>query len=318
VCSPSRVECCPEPFLWVLMFPDSPAFSSFLPSQVHQLTESTSIALARQIQVQSLSLDPAEQAIRTSYVQQGQGGTPILLLHGFDSSVMEFRRLLPPLASRHETWALDMLGFGFTERRGDIPYSPDAIRKHLYRFWETLIQRPMILVGASMGGAAVLDFALTYPECVEKVVLMDSAGFTNGVPLIARYLFPPFDRLAVEFLKSPKLRQQVSALSYVNKSLASEDALLCGSLHVHQQGWQQAIIKFMKSGGYPYLGDKIKQLSQSVLILWGEKDQILNPQEAYKFEERLPNSQLIWVPESGHVSHLEKPALVAEKILQFT
>jgi pimeloyl-ACP methyl ester carboxylesterase len=292
-------------------------FPIFLPPQVHQLTESTSIALAQQIQVQSLNLDPAQQKIETSYVQQGQGGTPILLLHGFDSSVMEFRRLLPQLASSHETWAVDLLGFGFTERRGDIPYSPEAIRKHLYSFWKTLIQRPVILLGASMGGAAALDFALSYPECVEKVVLIDSAGFTNGVPLIARYLFPPLDHLAVEFLKSPKLRQRVSELSYVNKSLASEDALICGSLHVYQQGWHQAIIKFMKSGGYPYLGDRIQELSQSVLILWGEKDQILNPQEAYKFEERLLHSKLIWVPESGHVSHLEKPELVAEKIIQF-
>jgi pimeloyl-ACP methyl ester carboxylesterase len=292
-------------------------FPAFLPAQVDQLTEPTSVAMAQQIQVRSLELDFAQQAIATSYVQQGQGGAPILLLHGFDSSVMEFRRLLPQLVSSHETWAVDMLGFGFTERRGDISYSPEVIRKHLYIFWKTLIQRPVILVGASMGGAAVLDFALTYPECVEKVVLIDSAGFTNGVPLIARYLFPPFDRLAVEFLKSPKLRQRVSELSYVNKSLASEDALICGSLHVNQQGWYQSIVKFMKSGGYPYLGDKIQQLSQSVLILWGEKDQILNPQEAYKFEERLPHSKLIWVPESGHVSHLEKPALVAEKIIQF-
>jgi pimeloyl-ACP methyl ester carboxylesterase len=292
-------------------------FPAFLPAQVDQLTEPTSVAMAQQIQVRSLDLDSAQQAIETSYVQQGQGGAPILLLHGFDSSVMEFRRLLPQLASRHETWAVDLLGFGFTERRGDIPYSPEVIRKHLYIFWKTLIQRPVILVGASMGGAAALDFALTYPECVEKVVLIDSAGFTNGVPLIARYLFPPFDRLAVEFLKSPKLRQRVSELSYVNKSLASEDALICGSLHVNQPGWYQSIIKFMKSGGYPYLGDKIQQLSQSVLILWGEKDQILNPQEAYKFEERLPARKLIWVPESGHVSHLEKPALVAEKIIQF-
>jgi pimeloyl-ACP methyl ester carboxylesterase len=292
-------------------------FPAFLPAQVDQLTELTSVAMAQQIQVRSLDLDFAKRAIETSYVQQGQGGNPILLLHGFDSSVMEFRRLLPQLASRHETWAVDLLGFGFTERSGDIPYSPEVIRKHLYIFWKTLIQRPVILVGASMGGAAVLDFALTYPECVEKVVLIDSAGFTNGVPLIARYLFPPFDRLAVEFLKSPKLRQRVSELSYVNKSLASKDALICGSLHVNQPGWQQSIVKFMKSGGYPYLGDKIQQLSQSVLILWGEKDQILNPQEAYKFEERLPHSKLIWVPESGHVSHLEKPALVAEKIIQF-
>lgn len=99
------------------------------------------------------------QPVATTYVKQGSGGTPILLIHGFDSSVLEFRRLLPLLSGDNETWAVDLLGFGFTDRLSGIAsYSPTAIKTHLYYFWKSLINQPVILVGASMGGATAIDF----------------------------------------------------------------------------------------------------------------------------------------------------------------
>jgi pimeloyl-ACP methyl ester carboxylesterase len=145
-------------------------FPSFLPTSVGQLTESTSIALAENIQSQAIATPLISQPITTTYVQQGSGGTPILLIHGFDSSVLEFRRLLPLLARDNQTWAVDLLGFGFTDRIEGLPFSPIAIKTHLYHFWKTLINQPVILVGASMGGAAAIDFTFTYPEVVEKLV----------------------------------------------------------------------------------------------------------------------------------------------------
>ncbi|MFM6472321.1 MAG: alpha/beta fold hydrolase, partial [Dolichospermum sp.] len=93
-----------------------------------------------------------------------QGGTPILLIHGFDSSVLEYRQILPLLAENNQVWAVDLLGFGFTDRLPGITYSPESIKTHLFCFWQTLINRPVILVGASMGGATAIDFTLTYPE----------------------------------------------------------------------------------------------------------------------------------------------------------
>ncbi|HEY9874784.1 MAG TPA: hypothetical protein V6D12_15205, partial [Candidatus Obscuribacterales bacterium] len=66
-------------------------FADFLPSLIEQLTESTSIALAKSIQRQAIATPLSKQPIATTYVRQGSGGIPILLLHGFDSSVLEFR-----------------------------------------------------------------------------------------------------------------------------------------------------------------------------------------------------------------------------------
>ncbi|HAJ62837.1 MAG TPA: 2-hydroxy-6-oxohepta-2,4-dienoate hydrolase [Cyanobacteria bacterium UBA8543] len=290
--------------------------TSFLPSAITQLTESTSIALAQSIEQVSITTPLSPQPIATTYVHQGSGGTPILLLHGFDSSVFEFRRLLPLLAQENETWVVDLLGFGFTERLAGIPFSPTAIKTHLYYFWKTLIQKPVILVGASMGGAAAIDFTLAYPQSVKKLVLIDTAGYTSP-PNIGRFMFPPLGYLATAFLSNPKIRQRISINAYYDKSFASLDAQLCAALHLQSQGWQQALIAFTKSGGYASFGEKLSQIKQQTLILWGECDRILGTDDAYKFKEAIAHSQLIWLKNCGHVPHLEQPQISAQHILEF-
>ncbi|NEP35768.1 alpha/beta hydrolase [Moorena sp. SIO3B2] len=292
------------------MFPD------FLPSNTQQLVESTSIDLAQSIQRQAISTPLSPQAIATTYVNQGKGGTPILLLHGFDSSLLELRRLLPLLAQENETWAVDLLGFGFTDRMAGTPFSPNAIATHLYYFWKTLIRTPVIVVGASMGGAAAIDFTLTYPQVVKQLVLIDSAGCTKAPP-IGKFLFPPLGYLATAFLANPKVRQSISKNAYYDKGWASEDARICAALHLEMPGWNQALIAFTKSGGYGDFGDKLAQISQPTLILWGDHDQILGTAAASKFKDAIPQSQLIWIKDCGHVPHLEQAQITAEHILEF-
>ncbi len=290
--------------------------TNFLPSEIAQLTESTSIALAQSIQQISVTTPLSQQPIPTTYVRQGSGGTPIVLLHGFDSSVFEFRRLLPLLAAKNETWLVDLLGFGFTERLAEIPFSPTAIKTHLYHFWKTLINQPVILVGASMGGAAAIDFTLAYPQAVKKLVLLDSAGY-KAPPNIGKFLFPPLGYLATSFLSNPKVRQKISVSAYHDEAFASVDAQLCAALHLKSQNWQQALIAFTKSGGYSSFGDKLSEIQQKTLILWGESDRILGTKDAYKFEKAIVNSQLIWIKNCGHVPHLEQPQVTAKHILEF-
>lgn len=291
--------------------------ASFLPDLIEQLTEPTSIALARSIERQAIATPLSEQAITTASVHQGSTGTPLMLLHGFDSSVLEFRRLLPLLAAENETWAVDMLGFGFTDRVAGIPFSPTAIKTHLYYFWKTLIAQPVILVGASMGGAAAIDFTLTHPEAVKKLVLIDSAGFAAGSAM-GKFMFPPLGYLATEFLRNPKVRDRISRTAYKNKNLASVDAQLCAALHLKMPSWNQTLIAFTKSGGYSSFKDKLAQIRQPTLILWGQYDRILGIADANKFKEAIAHSKLIWIEDCGHVPHLEQPQITAQHILEFT
>ena len=291
-------------------------FASFLPSQVKLLKEPTSIALAQSIQRQPIVTPLSQQPIATSYVRQGRGGTPILLLHGFDSSVLEFRSLLPLLAADNETWAVDLLGFGFTNRVTGITFDPCAIKTHLYYFWKTLIDEPVMLVGASMGGAAAIDFTLTYPYAVQRLVLINSVGYTGSFPQ-GRFLFPPLDYLAVEYWRQRKVQALFVGSISGNLQPATLEAIRCAVLHLEMPGWHEAMIAFTKSGGYSDLADKIAQIHKPTLILWGESDETLGIGDAVKFQRAIAHSQLIWLKNCGHVPQLEQPQTTAEYLLAF-
>lgn len=292
-------------------------FPSCIPAEASNLTELTSIALAKQIEQVLIPTSLSQEGITTTYVHQGSNGTPILLIHGFDSSLLEFRRLLPILGSQQSTWALDLLGFGFTQRNLAIPLNPENIKIHLYHFWKNTIKQPVILVGASMGGAAAIDFTLAYPNAVEKLVLLDSAGLAKQ-PAIGRFMFPPLDYLATEFLRNSKIRQSISQAAYFDKSFASLDAQVCAALHLKCQDWHKSLVAFTKSGGYGSFANKISEIKQETLIIWGKQDKILGTKDATRFAQGIPHSKLVWIDNCGHVPHLEKPETTAQEIFKIS
>jgi pimeloyl-ACP methyl ester carboxylesterase len=134
---------------------------------------------------------------------------------------------------------------------------------------------------------------------------------------MGRFMVPPLGNLATAFLRNPKVRQRISINAYHDPSFASPDAQLCAALHLKSQGWQQALIAFTKSGGYQSFGEKLSEIKQPTLILWGESDRILGTRDAHKFKEAIAHSQLIWIKDCGHVPHLEQPQVTAKHILEF-
>jgi len=181
--------------------------AEFLPPAITQLTEPESIEMVRLIERSPILTPLLPDPIATAFVRQGIQTPNLVLLHGFDSSLLEFRRLFPRLAAQSATWAIDLLGFGFSDRPYQADLTPDAIKTHLYYTWKSLIGEPIVLVAASMGGAAAIDFTLTYPEAVQKLVLIDSAGFAAG-PNMSRLMVPPLGYLAAEFLRNPRGQPQ--------------------------------------------------------------------------------------------------------------
>lgn len=290
--------------------------ASFFPSEIGQLQTPKAIAIAQRTQRQAISTSLHQKAIPTAYVKQGEGELPLVLLHGFDSSLLEFRELLPLLAQQQPVWAVDLLGFGFTERILGVSYTPTSLKTHLDCVWETLIGQPVILVGASMGGATAIDFTLTYPERVKKLVLIDSVGFSGGFP-IGKYLFPPLDALAVEFWRQRKLQPLFWGSKVERLDAWTLDALRCATLHLQMPRWREAMSSFTRSGGYLDLTDRIGQIQHPTLIIWGENDQMLGTEDANRFASAIASSQLVWIPNAGHVPHLEQPQRTAEEILRF-
>jgi len=291
---------------------------SFLPDAASGLTETTSIEQFAKIDALDLNTEIAPVPIRTTYVCDGQADDrpPVLLLHGFDSSLLEYRRLQPLLSQHCETFAVDLFGFGFTDRTAGPRFTPDDIDRHLDAFWETAIGRKIVLVGASMGGVAAIRFALRNPDAVDRLVLLDSAGIANG-PIAGKFLFPPLDYLAADFLRRPGVRSSISQSAYFDKQLSSEDACLCAALHLEMPDWHRALISFTKSGGYPSIRKQLDRLTLPTLLMWGRNDNILGTKPAAIFQRELPDSQLVWLDRCGHVPHLEAPQATAHHILEF-
>ncbi|MBD2775089.1 alpha/beta fold hydrolase [Iningainema tapete] len=290
-------------------------FPTFLPPQVEQLRDEAAIALIKSMERIAIATSLCQQSIITTYVNQGREGTPILLLHGFDSSILEFRLLLPLLAAHNQTFAVDLLGFGFTQYIKGIDYNPTAIKIHLFHFWRTLINQPVILIGASMGGATAIDFTLSYPEIVKSLVLINSIGYTNG-PAFSKFLFPPFDFLAVEYLRQHKLLA-LNLGGVLAIYPTTVEAIRCAELHQEMPGWHDAMISYVKSGGYNDFADKIASVDKPTLILWGEADDMLGAGDAEKFQQDIANSRLIKLRNCGHVPQLEQPQVTAQHILEF-
>ncbi|MEO0407636.1 MAG: alpha/beta hydrolase [Cyanobacteria bacterium P01_A01_bin.135] len=289
-----------------------------LPVDTTPFTEPDSVNLLQRIQAHPVPTTLRGAPISTTFVHwpcpSPQDAPPFLLIHGFDSSVVEFRRLMPLLARHRDVWAIDLLSFGFTERPQDVPYTAASLNAHLYAAWKTLIGQPVVIVGASMGGAAALDLALTHPEVATSLVLLDSAGPARG-PNLSRFLPPGVGQLAAEVLRNPQVRQRISRQAYCDPSFASADAARCAALHLACPNWRRALAAFTRSGGYNVLTrQQIAQVNQPTLLVWGENDAILGTALAAQLRDLIPNSELRWVERCGHVPHLEQPKATAELI----
>ncbi|KHN29994.1 Abhydrolase domain-containing protein 4 [Glycine soja] len=167
---------------------DADGFPSFLPRELHTIQDPFARKFALRIQRLPVPVRFSENPIMSSCVKPlvQTKETPVVLLHGFDSSCLEWRYVLPLLEeSGIETWAIDILGWGFSDLGKLPPCDVVSKRDHFYQFWKSYIRRPIILVGPSLGSAVAVDFAVNYPEAVEKLVLIGASVYSEGTGKLA-------------------------------------------------------------------------------------------------------------------------------------
>ncbi|KVH96192.1 Alpha/beta hydrolase fold-1 [Cynara cardunculus var. scolymus] len=287
-------------------------FPSFLPKDVEKIKDPFARKLASRIERLPVELTSSNNCIMSSCVKPmiEASTNPLVLLHGFDSSCLEWRYTLPLLEQAgYETWAIDILGWGFSNLAKLPLCNVDSKRDHLYQFWKSYIRRPMLLVGPSLGAAVAVDFAVKHPEAVDKLILIDASVYAEGTGNLSK--LPKFVAYAgVSLLKSLPLRIYATSLTF--KSLPFTTCLdwtRIGRLHCLLPWWDEATVDFMNSGGYNVL--------QKTLIIWGEDDQIIDSKLAVQLHSELPSAIIRQIPECGHIPHVEKPDAVAKLIKDF-
>ncbi|CAI0463120.1 unnamed protein product [Linum tenue] len=267
-------------------------FPAFLPKEVENIKDPSARKLASRIQRLQVTVGSSGDCIMSSCVkplsstQSTPTTSPLVLLHGFDSSCLEWRYTLPRLEEAGlEAWAVDVLGWGFSDLEKLPPCNVQTKREHLYQLWKTYIRKPVILVGPSLGAAIAIDFAVQYPEAVEKLVLIDASVYVEGTGSMATL---------------PK------AVAYAG----------IGRLHCMYDWWADATVNFMSSGGYD-VACLIPKINQKTLIIWGEDDKIISSKLGVRLHCELPNAIIRQIPNCGHIPHVEKPDSVARLIKEF-
>ena len=276
------------------------------------IEEKAALDLARSLETVELA-SSSTVFVRTAVAPSRS--PPLILVHGFDSSALEFRRLMPALEARGvEAYALDVLGWGLTVPKAGVTVAEK--RAQLGEFMDAVIGkgRKVTLVGASLGGAICIDSFCDDSARVESIALIDPQCLIDGTPPVPR----PLARWGVRVLASWPLRSAANRMAYADKSLATDDAIRVGLLHTKRVGWEDDAIEWLLGGGYSVSSQVSKLRETPTLVLWGEDDGILPPADNLpRLGELLPDALVQIVADCGHVPHLEQPEQTADALAAF-
>ncbi len=247
------------------------------------------------------------------YIEAGDAANPtVVLLHGLGGSTDNWAFNTPALAAKYHVIALDQVGFGKSDKPL-INYRIGTYADFLDKFFSELKIEKATLVGNSLGGWIGALYTLKYPNKVEKLVLVDSAGFA-----------PPkdFNYKSLQNL-NPSTREQVREtlkLVIYNQALVTDafvDSGITARVSAGDGYTIQALVDSIKRGE-DFLDGKLKDLKKPTLIVWGKQDGLTPLAEfGERFKREIAGSELIVYDQCGHIPMVEKAADFNAALLKF-
>lgn len=255
------------------------------------------------------------RGVTLHYLEQG-AGEPLLLVHGLGASTFSFRRNIPDLARDFHVFALDLMGFGYSERPARGDYSQTGHATRLADFIYAVGLDRAVVVGHSMGGAIALRAAAMFPERVERLVLVGSARPNDLRGLsVMRLLRPLTPLIAAAAYRNPRLPSRVLRSIVYDPSRIDEETIEGYVAPMHAKGHLAAFGQLAADAGRDQTM-RMEDVRQPALIIQGADDRVVPPRVARWLHRRLPNARLEVLPECGHLVPEERPAefdrLVAE------
>ena len=254
------------------------------------------------LEIKSLTLASGDKMV---YAENGNvAGEPLLLIHGFGGNKDNFTRIARQLEGYHLIIP-DLLGFGASSKPMSTDYRSEAQATRLHELLQVKGLASNIHVGGnSMGGAISVAYAAKYPKEVKSLWLVDSAGFWSaGIhealagatlennPLLVNNNEDFYKMYDFVMYKPPYLPKSVKAV-FAQERIANKE------LHAK-------ILEQIVTDNVEERAKIIAQYKIPTLVVWGEKDQIIKPETVKLIKEIIPQSEVIMMPEVGHVPMVE-------------
>ena len=248
----------------------------------------------------------------------------VVFIHGLGSSAERWLDIPDALSLYFHTIAIDLPGFGGSDKPSDIEYTIEAFSDIVRQFLDKVAMsehgpenyKKLTLIGHSLGGYIALKIAAAdHSNLLDKLVLIDSSGnLQRPTPLLEQYLN------AAKNPSKEKVRNIFEQM--VANPLLISDALVQGFIdRINNPYSKHAFESALRHSANTQIGsenlNKIDQKGIPTLIVWGIYDKVIPASHSEIFKNAIKDSTVILIPRAGHAPFTEKPALVCEYLHRF-
>ena len=245
---------------------------------------------------------------------------PIVLIHGTGASLHTFNSWSDRLKKSNRIIRVDLPAYGLTGPFPDENYTMANYTAFLKDFLIALNIKQCVLAGNSLGGAIAWNFTLEQPSMVTKLILINASGYpiaSKSVPIaFSLAKIPVINKLLTFITPRFLVRSSVENVYFDNSKVTDLVVERYFNLTL-RAGNRKAFVDRLKIPKDTSTHKNIKNIQQPTLILWGAEDLLIPVENAYKFQEDLPNNTLVILENTGHTPMEESPLESLAPVISF-
>ena len=266
-----------------------------------------------------------EFGLKVHYRDQGKrDGEPVIFLHGSSGSLHVFEPLIGKISGNYRLISYDHPGHGLTGPHPSNDYSYAGYSRILDLVRSELHIDKFVLVGHSMGGWIAWRYAAEHPDAVDALVLISASGMParEGDPatrlsLGQRLMQTSFGRWLSEYTMPRSMIESSSRSAIYDDDLVSDELVDQFWELMRFPGNRHAFSIRSQMSRELHLAHMANSIEAPTLLIWGDKDTSVLPSTALSFNERIKRSEILILPDVGHLPILEAPVNIQAAIEQF-
>ena len=244
-------------------------------------------------------------------------GTPVVFIHGFGASMYGWRYQLPLLVTAgYRVVVFDNRGFGFSDKPAH-GYSNSAYAHLVVSLLDSLGIASAVLVGHSMGGAIAAEVALTSPDRVRGLVLIDAAGYGVRWPGVLKLARWPQVGAVVTRFRARWITARILRSTFADPGKVTEADVDQYYAPVPDPAYGRALRGVLREFRFDSLGGRLGRVQAPTLVLWGDADRWIPLRDGTRFAQELPRSEFVILRRTGHDAAEESPDQVNPLVLAY-